>query len=340
MESELLGESISLPALKTESDGKKTRGRRPEIDAMTLRRAVDELEFILEQNWGVVGWLLQRAETITEVQSALNEKIVSQRSRFLEPFTHEETQKTTASELRSTRKEIKSAEGKYRKHHAELLHAKESCERVFRDWATQSDQVKKARIHSLHLGQAQRLTEAESLECKSRLRLDTLRDQLRANEAFFVQSEILNFIRSRRGAFTPLNIARAMAGMPFLSARVSFEKCSTLDPKREDGFEFQTFQIIERALVAPVATSGCEIASMRKRLLKGRGKNLPPAVDLRDNWFFLEDAIRSEARDLDAPRESLAFRVFAKYKQRCSSHTYSDELFANAQRLIPDLAEE
>jgi hypothetical protein len=335
MEPELPGENSSHPVLERKRDRQRRRGRPSEIDSETLQRAVTELQFALEQNWGVAGWLLRQAREISEVRIAF-QKIENPKCRFLELFTQKETKRTTGNELRRARQEVKNAELRFRDNFAALQRAQDSCERVFYEWVAHSDPVKKAQIQSMRSGLAHTYEEAQLLERASRLRSESLRTELKEREAYFAQSEILRFIQSNRREFTPLNIARAMAGIPFIAARVSCERCSASKMGLEDSFELQKFQIIERVLVEPITNLESAIERLRKRLLMGRGRHLPSPAELRANWYFLESAVRSAACDFDAPHGSLAFRVFAKYGELCRSRSPSEEIRANAQRLILD----
>ena len=66
--------------------------------------------------------------------------------------------------------------------------------------------------------------------------------------AFLAQSELLKFIRSRRYAFTPVNLANAMAGLPEMGWRQSAKRCSRHKPKHGDGAVYWLFKLIRRAL--------------------------------------------------------------------------------------------
>jgi len=48
---ESYGEDFSLPLIETKRDKPLRRGRPSAIDPETLKRSVNELQFVLEQNW-------------------------------------------------------------------------------------------------------------------------------------------------------------------------------------------------------------------------------------------------------------------------------------------------
>ena len=47
----------------------------------------------------------------------------------------------------------------------------------------------------------------------------SFRAELESKEARFAQDEVLDFLRSGRYSFTPLHLANAIAGLPFVASR-------------------------------------------------------------------------------------------------------------------------
>jgi Mg2+ and Co2+ transporter CorA len=168
------------------------------------------------------------------------------------------------------------------------------------------------------------------------MELESLRTRLRECEAYFAQTEILRFIESNRRKFTPRNIAFAMAGLPRITARVSREQCAKLAIDPPDGIAFEVFRAIARSIREPIRDLRHSVYEMRKRLLNGPQSDLPQAAQLRENWYFLESAIRTAARDTGALPGSLAFRIFARYTENCTSQTAADAVLASVHRLLID----
>ena len=82
-----------------------------------LRRAVTELQFVLEQNWGVVGWLLREAKSVADVRNAFL-KIVNQHCGYSELFTDDRTRMTSANELRALRRKVAELQERHMRDHA------------------------------------------------------------------------------------------------------------------------------------------------------------------------------------------------------------------------------
>jgi hypothetical protein len=96
------------------------------------------------------------------------------------------------------------------------------------------------------------------------------------------------------------------------------------------------FQTIERMVPEPISDLRRSIDTLMGYLCNGPHKNLAYAQLLRDNWYFLESAIRSAARDTHAQRGSLAFRIFAEYSRTSGSQSNADAALAQANRLLID----
>lgn len=333
MRPDLGGEDFYAYALQSEVSAEASPGRPSQIHPEILRRNVIELQLVLEQNWGEVGWLLSQAKTESDVRTAFN-RIVNPRCNLLEAFTKDQIRHTTPAILSKLRKEVKESAELRRRNFEYHRSAHDRCESAFNAWANESDTLKRAQIQEMRSKLLRNFEEAESLGLTSRLKCEALERELKESEAHFAQSEILRFIQSNRRRFTPLNVARAMAGLPLVTARVSSELCTRYGINPADGMFFQMFRAIERVLKEPIQDLGRSIDSMRTDLLMGPEKDLLHAADLRKNWYFLDSAIRSAARGTRAPRGSFAFRTFAEYCKFSASHAAAEALLADAHRLF------
>jgi len=102
-------------------------------------------------------------------------------------------------------------------------------------WAVRSELLKRQEKLSAVRNE---LSAAKQLE-------QTLQDELAEKEASFAQTELIRILQERRCALNPLRLANAMAGAPFLSARVSSARCSKIVCTVWPQFEFQVFRKIE-----------------------------------------------------------------------------------------------
>lgn len=328
---ELVGEDFFGYTSETGFSSDLKPGRPSEIDAETLRRNVIELQFALEQNWGEVGWLLHQAKTESDVRNAFK-KIVNPRCNLLEPFVRNHPD-CIDTNLRDLRKRVEELGKRQRRLIVDLQRIQSKCERAFNAWVGVSDTFKRAQIQAVRAAFARDYEETESLEKKSRTEWETLQAEIVVSEAHFAQSEILTHIQSNRRRFTPLNTARAMAGLPRITARVSSERCRKDEINPPNGIAFDMFRTIERILKEPLRDLGRAIDSLRHHLVNGADKNLPHTAELRKNWYFLDSAVRFAARESSAPHGSLPYRVFAEYSKITTSHGAAEDLLAEVQRL-------
>jgi len=294
-----------------------------------------DLQFVLEQNWGEVGWLLREAKSISDLRNAFA-KIVHQSCRYVEPFTDDQTRKGNPNELRATRKRVAELQQRHRRDYAQSQSAQQYFDQASEARATDSDLVTQGQIRAILSGLDYRSKEADSVEKASRTELESLRTELREREAYFAQAEILRFLESNRRQFTPLTVACAMAGLPRVTARISCEQCAQFGIKPPYGIAFEIFRTIERMVPEPIHNLGHSVDALREYLRSGPHNDLAHVVRLRKNWYFLESAVRSAARYTQAQRGSLTFRIFAEYSRISTWHSAAEAVLAQAARLLKD----
>jgi hypothetical protein len=346
---DLRGGNFPEPFLEIVKPKQPKLGRPSEVDPEKLRRNVIELAFALEENWGEVGWQLRQAETLAEVRAALR-NAVNPRCRLLEPLIDDQirepdqireadqlrdaTPAELAHQLRELRGMLSDSMQRHRKNLEALQDAHNACEHAFDAWIEETDPVKQAKIQMFRPSLACLYQEAEVLEHASRLEREGLERELKEREAYFVQSEILRFVHSDRCGFRPSNVARAIAGLPLVTARVSFEECVRRGIDPPPGTAFEIFQVIERVYRRSIDELERSINSAREFLVKRRKDPPTHVAELRKNWYFLESAIRSTAREIRGPLDSLPYCAFAEYRRSLSSQSATESVLANAQRLV------
>lgn len=331
-EAYLAGEENYEIPLTGFSQKKRGRGRPREIEDDELRRALLELQFVLEENWGLIGWELKHARTLGEIRAAFN-AIKGFNCSRLEVFRREPTQSTTSAALRQLRKEIAAVQQLCREAYAAFMNGRESVDLGSQAFALATDDATRARLQHLQFDLVQKLHNATRAFEASQTRRDELQSKLDQQEAYFAQSQLLEFIQSGRREFTPLNIAMAMAGMPRLSARVSSERCSSLKYANRLGLTYQMFEAVEVVFAHPPATVIEAVDRMRAYLLVPRGQDRTSIAELRKNWHFLNGAIESIYVASRHPRGAMPYRIFAEYQRRFAVQSQSDVLFAQENQL-------
>ena len=298
-----------------------------------LRRALAELQFVLEQSWGLIGWELKHVRTLGDIRAVFS-AVTGFNGPRLDLFRKHPTERTTPAALRLLREELADALDENRKAYAAFMQSKEAAERASQVLAGAQDEKSRQSVQSLKAAFGRKYEEASAALEIYGARIHELQSKLDRQEAYFAQSQLLDFIQSGRREFTPLNIAMAMAGIPLLTARVSCERCSALNPGVEPGHAFQMFQAVEGVFARQPGDMDDSIERMRAYLLAFKTEQLPPHIaELRNNWYFLESAIVAAYR-VSKPRSSaLPYSIFAEYKRRLECQSQMDVLLAQENRL-------
>jgi hypothetical protein len=160
-----------------------------------------------------------------------------------------------------------------------------------------------------------------------------LQAELIAREAYFAQSELVDFIQSGRRELTPLNLAMAMAGLPRISARISCERCSALVRDARCGHAYLMFKAVRRVFREPPPHVEEAYESMRAYLTRSLKEEQSHISELRANWYFLKAAIESVYSAHLYPRASVPYRILASYKRLSSAQSAMDVLLAQQNRL-------
>ena len=324
---ELLGEENCEEALTRFSTKGQRRGRSQGMTDEALHRKRADLNFILEQNWGLIGWELQRAKSQVDIRDAFS-LITEHHHPLLDALRHAPTQHATSDALRTLRKELAEVRDQSRNAYLALKCAKQNAEYARSAVNGNEDHIARLDLQRLLDEMETRHTCAMTDSASIRKRHVELDSQLVEQEAYFAQSQLLNFIQSGRREFTPLNLAMAMAGLPYLTARVSCERCSAIKPREESGQTFRMFQAVEAVFVRLPRDADEEVERMRSYLLHSRRKKETHIVELRKHWYFLESAIRTVCQNTKTPKGALPFRIFAEYQRRFGRQSQANILMA------------
>jgi len=296
-------------------------------------KAARAFEFVLEQSWGPVGESLRTAKTLPDIRNAFGQ-VQHIECSGLDLFKHPETLRANGNDLRRLRKELKQTQEQVHKAAIAQRYAKDWHERAQRDLASETNETRKQELElacSEWLRKSQQ-ADAETKELQSRRHSLTAR--LRQSEAFFAQSEILDFIRSGRREFTPFNVAAAMAGLPYLTARMSSQQAWAMKPQFTKGHVYLLFASIRANFSEWPRDMECAILKMRDYLTATNRSKLPHIKELRKNWFFLETAIRITTERPSGSRGSLPYRIFAEYMNRFSCQRAGESVLAETQRIL------
>lgn len=326
------GKEIDADLLTPFSEKERGRGRPKDISDDRLRHRLLELNFLLEENWGLIGWELSRAKSPADVRSAFN-VITGFDVPVLDLYRREPTLPAGAKELRDLRKELVTARVQSRRDYEALAAAREQYDRAGSAIAQARDRKSRELVEALKPELAQKLEKANKDFETSRNQLEEMTSHFERQEAGFAQSQVVSIVRSGRHAFTPLSLAKGMAGLPYISARVSSLRCASLAENLVPGFSYQAFKAIQRVFAPPIPNLADGIEQMRAYALRGKKRPPPHIADIQKNWYFLKCAIEATYWSGPHLRGSLHYRIHAEYKRRFSVQSSSDVLLAQTQQL-------
>lgn len=116
-------------------------------------------------------------------------------------------------------------------------------------------------------------------------------DTLDRGQAYFCQHQLVLFCRSKRCRVTPLNLATALAGLPFIQYRQSRMRLMRICKwPVDEGAGYQTFLIFRRLLRSFQSRKNV-MAHAKAWIGRPDSKVTDVIKDLRENWYFVDLAL-------------------------------------------------
>jgi len=323
---ELVGEQNLSKPLTAIRDERRRRGRPFSLPDAELWKRRDQFAHMLGRFWGVVGWELQQAKRLEDIESVFAQLIKF--SDELRPFLCAPTHTADGIQLRLRRKEVDECSQKLNavsgilEEQRRALQIAETALRQCR--GTEKETRGQAELQL----RAHRFQAIEEEHRRIAGECERVHRCLEHEEGYFAQSELLDFIRSGRYSPTPENFAGAMAGLPFMSWRQSAIRCAQ-KPYGADSVAYEQFKAIETAL----KIEGRGDATARIYAWLATQKSAAHAVaELKKNWYFLRCAIVHVQEMRQHPR-SIPYRIIAQYQHNIQSFAAVDAVFADAERI-------
>lgn len=313
-------------------------GRPIAIDDGRLWGARDHLVWLFEETWADIGERLPWIKKPTDVLDAIrvwDNPNLSTGSHYiakclLRPSSIPANQKWLTArrlELGELNRAVRDAYATREKCRQDL----DTAERPLSDQLSESD---KAAVLDQISRRRKKLSDAkaeyDSLDKQQREVQELVLD----GEASFARGEFVRFCGSNRYRMNPMNIANALAGLPYIGWRQSATRCKKHPTTHGEGQSIQVFRTIERIVGSCVRRSDlaghAEIWLKDKRTKKSLGANV-----LRSKWYYLRWSIKTV---LDAdPRVStqkLPFAITREYWRRTKQPSNVDVLFEEGERIV------
>lgn len=183
--------------------------------------------------------------------------------------------------------------------------------------------------------------DAELNQLQERLRKvsekrDKLSKKLLAQEAFFAQSEALDFLRSKRYELTPRNLSAALAGSPYIRWRASILRCQKIGCEMAESTNYLVFLVVSQILRGKLPKTAREAVQFFQGEIPKLPKKRGHAKDfLTQNWAHFKKAIEDEWESCPH-RQRLRYDLTAAFMRNATRPTTPlDRILAAQEKLEP-----
>jgi hypothetical protein len=271
-------------------------------------------------NWPEIGWQLSTAETREELRLAVRPLQDYPNRQYIDRLLRQTCGRGDEHEIRTIRLSLGDD---VKQMHRAQSHCSECLNRC-REIENAMIQARADQCEILLNEFSKRRTQCQAAQDRSRIATkEQLRreNQLLDEEAAYAQDELLAFILKGKYGFHPLNLANAVAGLPFaigvpfMGAWQSHARCSKIKAPGWPHHTYQVFKIIESgwkdassSTQAMIDVFEEKIRALPKRVIHehpqlGRRKVENYARQfLCENWFHLQRAINKSLETQDDPR--------------------------------------
>jgi len=338
-------------------------GGRPTLPDSYLFGGLYALIDVFEKSWAEIGWELER------IRGARKPPAVEAIRRALEPIRglsnhyifsqllFPSVRLGTDRELRKLRHELGEAAGGSRNADSAVREQQALCEEsrqaVYLATQQPNEEVRGVaeREHEKRKGELEQLERALTAANERR---DSLQRELQERAAFFAQNEMLGFVREKRYELSPRNLARALAGMPYMRWRQSIVRCKKIPCKMAISINYLAFRGISWILRRDRPEKAGETVQLLREAIpklpmqlfkkeanpklpkwRDRARKLAESAQtfLKENWPHLKTAIEDQWEHC-LPSRKLPYELTASFIRNMSRPTTAlDRILAAQDRI-------
>lgn len=159
---------------------------------------------------------------------------------------------------------------------------------------------------------------------------EELRNHIEMQEAAFAQSELLRFVREKKYAWNPVNLADAVAGLGYMSYRQSISRCRRKKCKDSSCLQYEVFRAI--AYLCEGRRPQQLLGELRERVLDLPRRFASAERELRRDFYFLRIAVDDSVR-CNHRASQFAYAVARKFSRSTRSMSVLDQVRAYDQQL-------
>jgi hypothetical protein len=316
----------NIMALYAEPEEKPRPGRHEGIDEGRLANSRESLTGLLGSTWPDVGRLLPRVKTQEGLSAVLEFWKSRQDLRVIERLTQESSRPADANWLNEKRRKLRDLNSAI----YPAWEHREKCRRLLETAQQAKDSTlsdgERALVEDQIIRYTKKFADADEEYNSASKRQRDMEKLIADGEAHFARTEFLRFLKSKRYRLKPLNIANALAGLPYIGWRQSAKRCKKYPSAAVDGFAMGIFNTIRRIVLSNNRKG--DLAKHAEKWLRSQNPRRSYAVaELRDNWFYFRIAINATiAARVRTP--DLPFVITKQYYERKLNPSKLERTFA------------
>ena len=331
----------------------KKLGRSETISSEQLLARCKIFKWFLEENWGRIGLELQRASEPDDILQALRlvPGVEGVRPFCEEPsacLIREGAVKADSRELSVTRKQREEAIdnerllfSKYHSAYQETGKAGAALKAIISELAPVIGLLpfafviiviaKKLRTEELSTN-LKLLTESYRQAQQSK---QALHERLLCQEAWYARNEVVEFVRTPRYVKSPINFAKAMAGLPEYAWLYSHRKCSEIQDESLliKSPNYRLFELTGIIMKKLKPLNLVKLGAMLEHELR-KDQNRDLMFRIGPNWAYMKQAL-AQCRGQRLKRSEIPYRIMSGFLRNIESPKSAAEIeLAKTEQLI------
>lgn len=318
----------------SDAGGTKRSGRHTAIDDRTLLGHATELHWLLGSAWPAIGWQLQHLKKPDDIRAAL-EPLRDRDRGLLNPLLRLISEKATGAEVRKSSEGLGEALTRHseaEKRHRVLVERSQLADAAL-------SQVAPEQRETVELEAKKRWAELEKAKKaldQANKEVDSLEKKLRDQEAYYCRAELFKFIRSKKYACNPRNLAFAMTGLPYIGCAWSVSRCQKQKPNLIELENYRLVEFIRRIWERKESWGESAIVELFATAIRALPKGNYLRTHLAENWRDLKRAVRyglAEGRKPDIHPRRVPYLIASNFFKSQSSKTAVEQLLTEQERL-------
>jgi len=302
--------------------------------------------------WPEIGWQLAAPENRDALRLALQPLGDHANRQYINRLLRATSARGDEHEIREKRAALGGAVTEM--HTAQSRCSK--CVAACRDIEAATIQATAEQFEIVQLESSKRRIECQTAQDRSRFATKmqlNLENELVDEEAAYAQDQLLIFIGKGKYAFHPLNLANAIAGLPFaigvpfMGVWQSHARCSKMKSPGWPNYRYEVFKTIESAWKNSSSSTTQPIIEIFETTIRALPRTVvqehpqmgPQKIEnyvrtfLCENWWHLQRAIKESLETKDDPRPPFFIIASNLNKFVAEPKTFADLAVADTARI-------